>query len=46
MSAAPPCSTLRSEEKGHEVMMLIYETEADFSARSNEQKDVFWGAYH
>jgi hypothetical protein len=26
-------------------LMLIYETEADFRARSNEQKDVFWGAW-
>jgi len=28
-----------------QYMMLIYETEADFNARTNEQKDVFWGAW-
>lgn len=26
-------------------MMAIYETEADFSNRTNEKKEVFWGAW-
>lgn len=26
-------------------MMAIYETEADFSNRTDEKKDVFWGAW-
>jgi len=25
--------------------ILIYETEADFGARSNEKKEAFWGAW-
>jgi len=28
-----------------QYMMLIYESEADFRARSNEQKEAFWGAW-
>jgi hypothetical protein len=27
-------------------MLAIYETAADFSARTDEHKDAFWGAYH
>lgn len=26
-------------------IMAIYETEADFNARTNENKDMFWGAW-
>ncbi len=26
-------------------MMAIYETEADFNARTNEKKEMFWGAW-
>jgi len=26
-------------------MMAIYETEADFNARTNEKKETFWGAW-
>ena len=26
-------------------MMLIYETEADFAARTNEKKETFWSAW-
>jgi len=26
-------------------LMLIYETEADFAARSDERKDAYWGAW-
>jgi len=26
-------------------MMAIYETEADFSARTDERKEAFWGAW-
>ena len=29
-----------------QYMMLIYETDADFEARSNEKKEMFWGAWH
>ena len=28
-----------------QYMMLIYETSADFEARTNEKKEVFWGAW-
>ena len=28
-----------------QYMMLIYETDADFKARSDEKKEVFWGAW-
>ena len=28
-----------------QYMMLIYETDADFEARSNEKKEMFWGAW-
>lgn len=26
-------------------MMAIYETDADFNARTNDKKDTFWGAW-
>lgn len=26
-------------------MMAIYETEADFNARTNEKQEIFWGAW-
>ncbi len=29
-----------------QYMMLIYETNADFDARTNEKKEMFWGAWH
>ena len=28
-----------------QYIMLIYETSADFEARSNEKKEMFWGAW-
>ena len=28
-----------------EYMLAIYETAADFSARTDEHKDAFWGAW-
>lgn len=28
-----------------QYMMLIYETGADFDARTNEKKETFWGAW-
>ena len=29
-----------------QYMMLIYETNADFDARTNEKNEMFWGAWH
>lgn len=29
-----------------QYMMLIYETDADFEARTNEKKEMFWGAWN
>jgi hypothetical protein len=28
-----------------QYMMLIYETDSDFNARSNENQETFWGAW-
>ena len=28
-----------------QYMLLIYETDADFDARTNENKEMFWGAW-